>query len=396
MARGSRRLNYMERFRPLIWTAWLLGPAAVLAGIDQSAPLREGDAAANAALRYFRAYASLQQSRPPAIDMTALLGKYQTVPLDARAQELVDAGEGALRELCHGAALPQCVWALSVEDGLTADTSHRGVAGTLTALACLRARLRFQKGQSTDAVDDLLDAMTLTRHLSLDGTLASPLKAHTMEQGPATLLARNLPCLAPAELTRLGGRLDTLPAGASLASSLASHEKISHSALLRVVRGATDRKDLLNRLSDLEALRGRAPAFLDACGGTADGVARCVEELRPWYTRWIADFSLPPDQFAKEYETSTATLGKTNPVFRLLTPSVARLRWVEAYRQTQRALLKAAVAVQREGQGALARHCDPYDGRPFSYTAFDGGFRLQSRLKLKDKPLTVEVGSAKS
>ena len=125
-------------------------------------------------------------------------------------------------------------------------------------------------------------------------------------------------------------------------------------------------------------------------------MVRCVQELRPWYRHWIADFSLPPEHFAKEYEKRTATLAKTNPVFRWLTPSMPRLRWAEACRQTQRALLKAAVAVQCEGPVALARHLDPYDGHAFSYTAFEGGFRLESRLKLREKPLTVDVGSTKN
>jgi hypothetical protein len=177
----------MERVRFLIWIAWLLEPAGALAGGDETLP-REGDAAANAALRYFRAYAALQQSRPAAIDMVALLEKCQTVALDTRAQEFVNAAEEAMRELHHGAALPQCVWALSVEDGITADTSHRGVARTLTALAVLRARLLFQGGQPTEAVDDLLAAMTLTRH--------SGVTAHRTHHGARPCVSAGPP-LAP-------------------------------------------------------------------------------------------------------------------------------------------------------------------------------------------------------
>jgi hypothetical protein len=100
---------------------------------------------------------------------------------------------------------------------------------------------------------------------------------------------------------------------------------------------------------------------------------------------------LPPERFEREYAADAARLG-ANPVFRMVTPSIARLRWAEAYRQTERALLRAAVRVQRHGVAALNTCPDPYDGRPFDYVPRRGGFRLQSRLERAGKPLGLTAG----
>jgi hypothetical protein len=347
---------------------------------------------ANAALKYLRAYAAFRQAKAMPPNAASLIEKYSTASLDVPAAELVAAAEDALRELHHGAALRHCDWAVSSEDGPAADTSHRGVARELIAVAGLRARLRFRDGQAAEAAGDLLAAITLARHLSLDGSLASPLIAHALEQEPANLLAHHLPQLGEVELRRVAARLEALPPGASLADALLSHEKISRGTLTRSVRAARGRGDLITRLTALPMLGSGAADFLDSCGGTADGIVRRVEELRSRYAGWARRFALPPEQFEKEYAAEATELAKKNPVFRLLTPSVARIRWTAAYRQTQRALLRAAIAAQQSGAEVLNRYPDPYDGQRFEYLRTEGGFRLQSRLKQNGKPLVISIG----
>ncbi len=348
----------------------------------------------NAALKYLRAYAALHQSKAISPDTAKLIENYLTVPLDGAAAELAAAAEDALREMHHGAAIRQCNWGISAKDGIEADTSHRGVARDLIAVASLRARLRFREGRVAEANDDLVAAITLAHHLSLDGTLTSPLIAYTLEQGPTELLARHLPELRRDDLRRLAARFESMPSGANLADVLLSHERISREILIGEVRLASGRQELLKRLAALPGLKTGAAEFLDACGGTGDGIVRKVEQLRTRYLVWAKRFRLPPEHFEETYKAEAAKLSKTNPVFHLLTPSISRVRWAEAYRQTKRALLQAAIAVQRDGIKGLGRHLDPYDGHPFQYIGTQSGFRLQSRLKQSDKALIISVGTA--
>ena len=60
---------------------------------------------------------------------------------------------------------------MSYEDGVFALLPHCPAARVLASLACLRARQRFEAGQTAEAIDDLLSAMTLGRHISVDGSL---------------------------------------------------------------------------------------------------------------------------------------------------------------------------------------------------------------------------------
>ena len=66
----------------------------------------------------------------------------------------------------------------------------------LTSLACLRARLRFEAGQNAEAIDDLLAAMTLGRHVSLTTKVSSRvLVGYAIEHRMIETLALYLPKL---------------------------------------------------------------------------------------------------------------------------------------------------------------------------------------------------------
>lgn len=348
----------------------------------------------NAALRYMRAYAALHQTKVMSSSVAPTLQHYATVPLDAFATELVTAARGALLELHHGARLPHCAWAVSAEDGIIADTSHRGVARELIAVAGLRARLRFRDGQLADATDDLLDAIALARHLTFDGSLASAMMGNYFEQGPIELLAQSLPRLSPAILQQVIARYDALPSSAKMAEVLLSHEKVTRTILLTLLQDKPEKGQLIERLTTLYAFKeGGAEEFLTACGGTANSLRQKIVQLRPRYIKWSGWFRLSPDEFEKKYQAETEELAKTNPVFELLTPSISKMRWNEAYRQTQQALFRAGAAVQLNGKRALSKNLDPYNDQEFQYALTSTGFRLESQLKKDGKSLAINIGT---
>jgi hypothetical protein len=377
----------MSRLSPI---ALLLATGAALAAGPPAVP-PGADPGANAALRYWRAFAAARFAgvggdRPLPEDARA-------APLDARTRELVAAGADALGELRGGAAVPVCAWGVRFEEGPDTPMDHRKAMRELVTLACLRARLHFKDGRPGEAVDDLLAAMTLTRHLSTDGSIASIFIGHTAERVPVGILARHLPGLDAAAFAGLARRLEALPPGGDLGSAYVNEEKSGIDWLARGVRAAKGREDLLRRLAALPALKDKAPEFLEACGGTAEGVVRRIDETRPYRRSWARKLSLPADRFESEVAPEAAELARTNPVYRMLTPPPGTLRQAEAVRQTERALLRAAVAVQGEGAGALERFPDPSDGKPFGHEPLAGGFRLTSRLKHRDSPLTLTVGA---
>ena len=94
------------------------------------------------------------------------------------------------------------------EDGIRTRLPECQAARNLTALARLRIRLRFEEGKTAEAVDDAVDALTLGRHVSRDGTLIAVLVGIAIDAGVTDTLAADLPKLDKAELKKLAARLE--------------------------------------------------------------------------------------------------------------------------------------------------------------------------------------------
>ena len=76
----------------------------------------------------------------------------------------------------------------------------------LASLACLRARIRFEDGHNAEAIEDIVDAMTLGRHVSQDGCLITVLFHYVIEHRMSETLALYLPKL-DAEMIKASRRV---------------------------------------------------------------------------------------------------------------------------------------------------------------------------------------------
>ena len=350
----------------------------------------------NAAVKYLRADASLRQSFPLPTDAGAKLHKALESPLNDEDEKLVAAADEALVEFQHGAASKQCDWEMSAEDGPLASTAHRGSILELASVSGLRARIRFRDGNTAGATTDLLAAMAAARHLSQDGSLASVLFAYKLENTLSVILAQNLFRFSEAQLKVLTERVDALPRGFTLGKALLA-EKVQRNDILEIAQGAKNREELitllLERVPILQSNRSLATKIVDGCGGAVEGFLRCANQQEAFYGEWVTKFDLPPEQFERDYKAQLKEVSKDNPVMQQFTPALPRFRWTEAYCQTRRALLQAAIAVRLDGPSALHRHPDPYDRKPFSYSAVDKGFRLNSQLAENGSPLSLAVAT---
>src|SRR6266436_6702991 len=109
------------------------------------------DLAANAALKYWQAFATLPKFTDA--EQTRLNADCLTMPLDAHARQITDQADYALQMMHYGAALPRCEWGTSREEGIHVRLPNGPAARVLSSLACLRARMRFEAGQTTAAID---------------------------------------------------------------------------------------------------------------------------------------------------------------------------------------------------------------------------------------------------
>ena len=372
------------RFSKRLWIVLLLAASAL------------GQAASpqNAAVKYLRADIALRESYAFPADPSTALEKALNAPLDKNSENLVAAAEEALREFQHGTEMKRCDWELSAQDGPSANTSHRGAIRDLVLVSGLRARLRFRDNRPADAIEDSLAAMKAARQLSEDGSVASALISYQLEDKLSQILAHNLARLSPSQLRQLAARLSSLPGGSDLPAALRAEELDRH-PLATVVRGATSRDDLINRLLDgvpvLNGDRQRAQDLVDGCGGSVRGFAKCMDQQRSFYESWLARFSLPPERFEKDYNQQWQSGSDPNPFILHYTVALPRLRWAEAYAKARRRLLRAAIAVRLDGPAALVRFNDPYQSDLFSYVPLEHGFRLESDLADETGPIGLTI-----
>src|SRR5262249_47783229 len=160
------------------------------------------------------------------------------------------------------------------------------------------------EGRPVEAVDDLVAALALSRHTSLDGGLVTVLASYTIERGPIELLAHYLPKLDAKSIKDLTTRLAALPVGERPATAMYFEEHSFLDWFLRAVKEAKDKDSLIAILGLISqgaetaggkglgaAERGRI--FLEACGGTAEGVIKFAEQIRPVYPMLAKSLDLP-------------------------------------------------------------------------------------------------------
>jgi len=263
----------------------------------------------------------------------------------------------------------------------------------------LRGRMRLEAGQTKEGIDDFIAAMTLARHVSQrGGGFIMILVGYAMEGKLNESLALYLPKLDAKTLKDLKTRLEALPPFGSQADSLLTCERESLDWFVRGVKEAKDKESLLAFMSFINVSEGKpaagdkARAFLQECGGTAEGIIQFAAKARPAYDRLAPKLDLPLDEFENEFERESKAQAD-NPVYKVFFPALAKVRQSRARADVRRALFSAALDVQLNGKDALKDHPDPVAGGTFEYSAFEGGFELRSKHKTQDdKPLTLTVG----
>jgi hypothetical protein len=341
-------------------------------------------------MKYWQAFAQL----PPRDDaQQRRLSEWRTTPVDDAARKLVGQADKGFLYLRRGSALPRCDWSLDYEDGVSLLLPHLDKARTLTLFACLKARIALTDGRPAEAVDDLQAAMTLGRHVA-DPIMICLLVDYKIEENAADALALLLPKLDAAAVKRVGEYLDKLPTTGTLEQTLVTEREHfvgwgirwlqdlerkgggGMRAKVQAMLGSEDSDEVLKLVDDTSAKR-----LIEAL----EGVKPFLDEQR----RLVA---LPRDQFLAQWPALQAKQS-ANPAAKVMLPAVTKVVNARDRSRAYFALLRAAVAVVRDGQAALKQHPDPFGAGPFQYTAKPRGFELRSALEIDGKPVTLTVGT---
>src|SRR5260370_26359326 len=187
--------------------------------------------------------------------------------------------------------------------------------------------MRFRDGNTTGAMDDALAAMAAARHLYVDGSVAYVLFAYKLENSVTGVLVQNLLRLSPAQLHELASRINGLPSGSNLRTTL-ELEKLSRNELWAIAQNAKTRDELIEQLLHnipaLQSNRGLAVEIVDGCGGSVKGFVNWVDQQHSLYVSLAPRFTLPPEQFEEAYKIEFDETSKANPAGRHFTPSLPR------------------------------------------------------------------------
>jgi hypothetical protein len=361
------------------------------------APDVKPDLGANAALKYWQAFALL-----PALDkdQQKILEQWDKAPFDAAALKLIDRSRMSRLYLLRAAKLPRCDWSLDYQDGIDLHLPHLGKARTLASLTALHARHEFEQGHWKAGAEDVTALLGLARHLEADPpAIIQYLVGCAIETVAIRTAAPYLPELKAVLPGPASAALQELGAGATLQQMVLKEKEMGARWFLRKLKRAEQHKkgswqDLWKHVL-VPAEGHREDQDLVKSATTFEEAVKLLEDLLPWYDRMAKVAALSWREFDAQYPVLIKQAKAANPLAGYVLPNVGRLVPTVRRAQTQRALFRAALAVVQGGQDRLREIPDPYGKGPFAYRALDRGFELRSALVVRGQPVTLSVGTAK-
>jgi len=234
--------------------------AVVLATCVLAVPVNAQQTTDNAALRYWMAFAVLQD--PPADATTTELLLRVTdgaAPWDeGRLGAILDANSEALAIMGRASTLRSCDWGIEYELGPNTPIAHLPKARVLGRLNVLSGIRLAARGQTPDAVDRWLAGVRFSQHLAHGGTLISLFSAQSILLPGLRALVNEVSRLNPESRARIDAVVRALPeTGFDWADAMQREEAaLAAGVRMNAVPGL--------RIQDLGALRTALPQITDA------------------------------------------------------------------------------------------------------------------------------------
>lgn len=300
-----------------------------------------------------------------------------------------------LRGMHRGAAMPHCEWQVDWSGGPTTLLPHVQNMRPLASVFLLRARYFLSKRQSDSATEDLADALTLGRHLAMDGSIPGLLIQFQLQTSTAQVAADNFDRFDRPAFILLSERLDSMARAARAAPTLGTMKATSLGWLRREVmqKGTeTVKPAVLYGWFD----KSDGELLDELLSGTPEEVLGRIADGERMYDLAAELLELPADQFDAAYQALMKEAEASGPLtaYWLRDTQVKRLRDREVEAQAKLAMLRAALAMAIDGVGALKRSPDPFGDGPFELTKDDDGFELKSKLVVDQKPVQLRFQRA--
>jgi hypothetical protein len=373
------------------------GPALAAEG-ESVAP----DLGRNAALTYWRAFAMSPVMTDDELKIFNPRPGTEPKTSPEKNAALVKRWGQALQLMHQAAAVSQCDWGIDYEkEGLHASLPHFSKAWTLARAAAFRAKYLWEKGQRKDAAEDLRATVVMARHVGNDGretdiALFMQIAIEGLVQDAAAQLLTDRE--AADLFADVLGDLSNGPSALLSKNAILAEKRVRILWMRHRAESEPDiGKKLAKDLGPAESETRKEVLIKLSQTQNADILKWLDEELKQ-YDDMAAIADLP----FQEFQTRWAALDERikaskNPFSELILPYIVSVRKEEERYRIRWAMVRAAIEIRREGESALTKVTDPHDGKPFQYTALEGGaFELKSTMLVRgrqfDQPLVMTFG----
>lgn len=354
--------------------------------------LAPGDAR-NAALIYRKASAWAEGLGPEDYER---LRNAATVGLeDRQVTTLIHGARSALAALREAATIARCDWQNEV---LTCDDLLKGQLassnGYIIRVACLSARRHVALGRGPEALDDVFAGLTLAHRIGTGGVLIARLWEHAGENVAFQTLGHLLPSLDRATQEDLSRRLDVLPSPEPASAIVGSEARfIVGSVRAKLLKHGS--RIAGDAWSDLGFDQDEAATLERLTGGDRTALVAHLEASGPAFSELARRLDLPRPEWRAAFDEFTATVRSTFPV-------VATLRkngWMARHQLDRmlalRAMLRAGLALVRDGEPAFRTVSDPFGAGSFGLERRGNGYLIRSALNEDSRSeVILTVGDA--
>jgi hypothetical protein len=301
----------------------LLCIAVLLAAGSAPAQIRRQTETRNAALRYWLAFAEMQDS-PSDPSTAALLEKTAAgeVPWDeSKLGSILDKNEHAILQMQRATKLPDCDWGVEYSDGPTASIAYGPKARVLARLNTLYGMRQATKGNQEAAVQTWLAGVRFSQHIAQGGSLIFALTAKSalLSNLRALTQAAQSGWLSPAEKVQAKMVILALPESAfDWSSALLLEEDGIDIALDDITHSANPDVRYVELIGSPAAPNTSYPSDAERAA------------FHQFMLRAQTDFRLTPAQTAAKLSTLQSAQKSLHPFYQVLIPSLARVNGARA------------------------------------------------------------------
>ncbi|HVK19313.1 MAG TPA: hypothetical protein VM533_20430 [Fimbriiglobus sp.] len=362
----------------------------------------------NAAMQYWLAFELAPRWNTLPKEDRELFDNWDTVPLTKDRVERLKLWQTALKYVHRGAALTDCVWPSDVNfayDGIGTYTPHLDHATTLTRLACLRARWKFEQGKPDEAFRDLLAVLKLTHHVRHNGGMLPFLRMSSTEPLVWRCVARHVGHADRESITAFLKACDTLPKPTQAAEAIRVEGE--HMAAWFATRGLHVGSPLPGEeeyyLDPDDAPLGTL-AFFAGLQTEAEAVAEFITATQHAYGRAAECAAVPLEKFQESAAAYAEQFGDKGPAVspdpivntygKLIAPGV-QVRLTELRVAAVREMARAALVARAKGMEPSRPGQDPFTGKPFLVKKTPDGYELRTNpTPLLPKPAVLSIRTA--